>query len=88
MIIAKSFVSKLVSKGSVPIYFVTCKDAGGKQAYAYLISTPEKMRMYENIRAGEFDLNDYGKIIVSGFGKTPSAEVKKMLQEKYGLEAI
>ena len=83
---AKSFVSKLVSKGSVPIYFVTCKDAGGKQAYAYLISTPEKMRMYENARAGDFDLNDYGKIIASGFGKTPSAEDKKMLKAKYGID--
>lgn len=42
--------------------------------------------MYEKARGGEFDLNDYGNIIASGYGKEPSADVKVMLKEKYGVE--
>ncbi len=83
---AQSFVSKLVSKGAVPIYFITCNDANGKPAYAYIISTPEKMKLYEAARHAALDLTQYGNIIASGFGHTPASETLQMLKEKYGLE--
>lgn len=82
---AKPFMSKLVSKGSVPVYFIACKDSDGRDCYYYLTSTPERMRMYEKARKGKFDLKDYGNIIASGYGKKPSAIVKNMLKEKYGI---
>jgi len=41
--------------------------------------------MYEKARKGKFDLKDYGNIIASGYGKKPSAIVKNMLKEKYGI---
>lgn len=81
----KSFVSKLITKGSVPLYYIVCQDLEGRDCYYYVTSTPEKMRMYEKARSGEFDLNDYGTIIASGYGKEPSADVKAMLKEKYGV---
>jgi hypothetical protein len=84
----KSFVSKLVSKGALPIYFITCKDAQGKECYAFLISTKEKIRMYENKRSeGEFNLHDYGQVIASGYGLIPSPKVRKMLKDEYDLDS-
>ncbi|MDX1975715.1 MAG: hypothetical protein SFT92_08610 [Rickettsiales bacterium] len=82
---SKPFVHKLVAKGDIPLYFITCKDSQGRHCYYYLTSTPEKMRRYESVRAGSFDVNDFGEIIVSGYGKTPSQNVKRILKEKYGV---
>lgn len=82
----ESFVSRLISTGSMPIYFITCRDEKGRDSYAYIISTPEKIRLYEAARHGIFNLHDYGKIIASGFGKAPDAETKSILKEQYDIE--
>ena len=37
-----------------------------------------------NVQAGYFTVEDYGKIIASGFGAEPSAAVKAKVLEKYG----
>jgi hypothetical protein len=81
----KPFVSRLVSKGSVPLYFIVCQDMDGRDCYYYLASTPEKILMYEKVSNGTFDLNDYGIIIASGYGSVPDDDVKLILKEKYGI---
>jgi hypothetical protein len=79
------FVHRLVAKGTVPLYFVSCQNLEGRDVHYYLISTPEKMRAYAKARGGEFDLNDYGAIVASGYGKEPSEEMKRRLKETYAL---
>ena len=43
--------------------------------------------MLKKVSGGQFDLNDYGKILASGYGLVPSEEVKKKLLDEYGFDA-
>ena len=79
-----SFTQKIIKSGSAPIYFITCKDLSGRECYYFVLSSPEKMKRLAQVTSGTFDVNDYGKIIESGYGKTPSPEVQKRLHEEYG----
>lgn len=81
-----SFVAKLVKAGSVPIFLVTFLDVNGKDVHFYVKSTQAKMDAFMKVTTGTFDLNDYGEILVGGFGKTPTEETKRIMREKYGFE--
>jgi DUF1009 family protein len=81
-----SFVDNLARKGSVPIHFITCKDPEGKDCYYFLLSSDAKAKEMVGVSDGVFDINDYGKIIASGWGSEPSDEVKAQLKEEYGVE--
>lgn len=77
-----SFTSKIIGKS--PIYLITCQDSEGQYCFYFVLSTPEKMRMLDAVQTGTFNVSDYGKIIESGYGKTPSPEVRKKLHDEYG----
>lgn len=81
-----SFVDKFIKSGSVPIHFVCGKDTKGRDCYYFVMCSYEKIKMLQDINEGIFDVNDYGKIIASGFGKTPSEEVKNTLKKEYNFD--
>ena len=81
-----SFVAKLVKAGSVPIFLVTFVDTNGKDVHFYVKSTQAKIDAFLKVITGTFELNDYGEVLVGGFGKTPSEETKRTMKEKYGFE--
>jgi len=81
-----SFANKLVKSGKKPIHYVRCKDLQDRECYYFIIATHEKMRMFLELKDGEFDLHDYGEIIASGFGTYPSDSVKAFLLEKYDFD--
>jgi hypothetical protein len=82
-----SFANKVIGSGSTPIHFITCKDMEGCDCYYFLLASNEKIKMLRDVAAGQFDLNDYGKILECGYGLTPSEEVKKKLLDDYGFDA-
>lgn len=83
-----SFVAKLVKAGSVPIFLVTFIDANRKDVHFYVKSTQSKIDAFlKDTSIREVDLADYGEVLASGFGKTPSEETKRIMKEKYGFEA-
>lgn len=84
-----SFVDRLVKTGSIPIHLIRAKDKSGLDAWYYILSSHEKVRILAN---GEddgsfFNLGDYGQVVASGFGREPTLEVKKMLKDKYNFNA-
>jgi len=81
-----SFAAKLVKSGSTPIYLVTCKDPSGRNCFYFVISNPRKMSLLAKIKDGFFNINDYGKIIASGFGDKPSEEVLQRLKLEYNFD--
>ena len=81
-----SFVAKLVKTGSVPIFLVTFLDTSDREVHFYVKSTQAKIDALLKRTGGTFDLNDYGEILVGGFGKTPTEETKRVMKEKYGFE--
>jgi hypothetical protein len=82
-----SFAKKIMGSGSTPIHFITCKDLSGQDCYYFLLASHEKIKMLKNAANNQFDLNDYGKILASGYGITPSESVKKKLLDEYGFDA-
>ena len=82
-----SFANKIVGSGSTPIHFITCKDLDGRACFYFLLASNEKIKMLKKVAGGQFDLNDYGKILAAGYGSVPSDEVKKKLLDEYGFDA-
>jgi hypothetical protein len=81
-----SFASKIIKSGSSPIYFITCKNMADWDCYYFVLSTPEKIKRLKNYSEPNFDLNDFGKILESGYGKTPSEKVLKKMKDEYGFD--
>lgn len=81
-----SFVAKLMKSGTVPIYLVTFADVNGNDVHFYVKSTQIKMDAFLK-ESNQKDLSDYGEILVSGFGKQPTAETKRLMKEKYDFDA-
>lgn len=82
-----SFANKVIGSGSHFIHFITCKDMDGQDCYYFLLASNEKIKMLKKLAGGQFDLNDYGKILECGYGLTPSEKVKKKLLDDYGFDA-
>lgn len=81
-----SFVAKLVKTGSVPIFLVTFLDISDREVHFFVKSTQSKIDALLKRTGGTFDLNDYGEVLVGGFGKTPTEETKRVMKEQYGFE--
>lgn len=82
-----SFVDKIIKSGHTPIHFIRCKDAAGRDCYYFLLASYERIKHLTRNKQPVLNVGDYGKIIASGFGKEPSAEIKAMLLEKYNFDA-
>lgn len=82
-----SFANKIVGSGNNQIHFITCKDMNERDCFYFLSASSEKIKMLKKLDGGEFDLNDYGKILAAGYGLTPSEQVKSKLREEYGFDA-
>ncbi len=82
-----SFANKVIGSGSTPIHFITCKDLEGRDCFYFLLASNDKIKMLKTVAGGQFDLNDYGKILAAGYGLMPSDEVKKTLLDRYGFDA-
>jgi len=87
LIIKMSFANKIVGSGNMQVHFITCKDLDERDCFYFLSASSEKIKMLKKVAGGEFDLNDYGKILASGYGLTPSENVKKKLLDDYGFDA-
>ena len=83
-----SFVNKVIKAGGVPIHLVRCKDAEGRDCFFFILCSLQKAKaLSEAFKHGSVDLTDYGEIVVSGFGREPTAEAKRLLKEKYNFDA-
>ena len=82
-----SFTQKVLKSGAMPIYFLTCKDLQGWDCYYFLAASHEKMKSLKNKKADSFNLTEYGKIILSGYGNAPSEEEKAWLKAQYDIDA-
>ena len=68
------------------IAYTTGTMADGRPYYAYLSVKPSKYREFYELSSARQSivLNDYGKIIVSGFAASPPNDVVRFMADKYG----
>lgn len=82
-----SFVSSLFASRPDCIFLVKGKDTTNRQAWYYVLVDKSKKSMFESIQGTQsLNLNDYGKIIFSGYGDEPPEDMKKKMEDEYGFK--
>lgn len=84
----KSFTQKVIGSRGHLLYTLKGTDAeSGRKAYWFLMVDPHKLNKFEKaLEEGTFNLEDYGKIIDSGFGEEIPDFVKERLKDEYGFD--
>ena len=83
----KSFMDHVINSRGDLCYKVSGKDSTGKTAWYFILVDKDKKEAFLKKKAGDrYNLEDYGKIIVSGYGEEVPDDVKEMLSEKYGFD--
>lgn len=83
----KSFADAVSASRADCIYLIRGNDSTGRAAWYYLQVEKLKKKIFEiDARKGQIQLTDYGKIIISGYGEHPPADVKQRMKDEYGFE--
>jgi hypothetical protein len=83
-----SFANSVIKTSTTPINFFTGTDSSGQPAYWFVMCSKQKfMLLKARINTGPVDFADYGPIVASGFGTTPSAAILRYLKEEYNFDA-
>lgn len=68
------------------LVLVTGRLADGSEHFAYASIPPSRYLAFKEAEAkGNYDLGKFGKILHHGAGKEPSAETKKEMEDKFGV---
>lgn len=71
-------------QGSMVIFLVQGMDHTGNKVYCYLAVRADKVEEFQAaMQSGNFNPDEYGMRIVSGFGD-PTESVRKMMETDYG----
>jgi hypothetical protein len=86
--VKRSFVDQVIASRGHLIHKLKAKDTTGRWAYYFVLVQPmrEKAFLKSIGGPGTIDLNDYGKVIASCYGETPTPEIKAFLKEKYDFD--
>ncbi len=80
--------SQMVAKSkSDNICLYTGHDKTGQLAWYFILLSDSKKRKFTHEYKNDIDLAEYGKIIISGYGKEVPKETLAMMKEKYNFVA-
>lgn len=70
------------------IHKLKAKDTTGRWAYYFVLVMPDKEKEFLDAIEGNgtTDLEEYGKVIASSYGETPTREVRDYLKQTYGFD--
>jgi hypothetical protein len=73
--------------GSI-VHKLKAKETGGRQAYYFVLVPPSLEAAFMSAIDGDgnIDLEDFGLVVASNFGESPSEEVKGFLSKDYGFD--
>lgn len=68
------------------IHKLKAKDATGRWAYYFVLVEPDQEAAFLSSITGNgtLDLENFGNVVASSYGETPSDEVRAYLKDKYG----
>lgn len=82
-----SFTEKAIKNSGTPINLIRCKDKDGLDCYFFIMCDHAKVdKIMDDGKAGRVNLEEYGKILESGWGKDPSEEIKQIMRDKYDFD--
>jgi hypothetical protein len=70
------------------VNLISGKTGKGEDFYAYVSILPSRYEDFTLIsRAGEqMDIKEFGEVLLKGFGKKPPPEIRRQMEERYGVD--
>lgn len=77
---------KLAASRADLIFLIKGKDVTHRKAWYYVFIDPQKKHLlsHKNTASASFNIAEMGRILYSGYGENPPAEIKKIMLEEYG----
>lgn len=83
----KSFMDHVINSRADLCFKVTGRDVTGEVAWYFILCDKDKKEAFLKHKEGDsYNLEDYGKIIASGYGDKVPEDVQKTLKEKYNFD--
>jgi hypothetical protein len=80
------YVKTAISRNGHNVHKLKAKDTSGRWAYYFVLVPPDRETQF--IRAiegsGIIDLQDFGMVLASSYGETPTDEIREYLKARYG----
>ncbi len=68
------------------IVFVTGENQNNEMCWFYASIAPSKYEDFKQAESsGEYDLADYGDVLMSGSGAAPPEDVRRKMEQEYGI---
>lgn len=78
------FAKKYISQNHERLYYIKSVSPQDKDAWYFVVISPSKLEAFRKVlEKGDFNLNDYGEIIESGYGQAASVSVVNEINQKY-----
>ena len=84
MATAHLFADRFATVKNYRAFFLTGCDLNDRACYYVLACPPHKISQI--IESNVDDMSKFGQVLYSGFGSSPSEDIKKMLKEKFNVE--
>ena len=79
-----SFVQKASTSNNHRLYYIKARTEDQEDAWYFVLIEPLKERAFEKLDYSKpYDVEDYGNVIESGFGKTAPKHIIDEMNEKY-----
>lgn len=79
-----SFADRVRRERASNVFLVRGNDSTGRAAWYFLLVDPAKRAAFRKASGGELELNAYGRIVASGYGIDPPADVRERMKTEYG----
>lgn len=88
-----SFVENVSKEGSDRIYLIRGVDSTNRQAWYYVRIASNKLRLFEfherkMVDRSSLNLNDFGEILHSGYGKSPPKHIEDLMFRDFGFRSF
>ena len=80
----RSYADRVRRERADNVFLVRGNDSTGRPAWYFVLVDPAKKAAFRKAFSGQVELNAYGRIIASGYGTDPPADVRERMKTEYG----
>jgi hypothetical protein len=80
----RSYADRVRRERGNNVFLVRGNDSTGRAAWYFVLVDPAKKAAFRKAFTGQLQLNAYGRILASGYGTDPPADVRERMKTEYG----
>jgi hypothetical protein len=80
----RSYADRVRRERADNVFLVRGNDSTGRPAWYFVLVDPAKKAAFRKAFTGQVELNAYGRILASGYGTDPPADVRERMKTEYG----